>query len=283
MEEKVLPKLLVNQEEAEAKIQERIVVGKQLLDQPIQSEAELKEAKKKGARWSKYNKALLSGLLSDPSTLRYSPVPTIRPISMVVSRDKPIESTFPRDLDEYREDMGNSIDSLEGICERLELLPGVSDVYSHLSDTGGTKVFIGHGRSPDWRELKEFIQERLQLPYEEFNRVTPAGLAIPNRLTEMLDQACMAFLVMTAEDEQTDGTLHARENVIHEAGLFQGRLGFKRAIILLEEGCEEFSNIHGLGQIPFSKGKISAAFEEVRQVLEREGIIQVAVPISKNL
>ena len=50
----------------------------------------------------------------------------------------------------------------------------------------------------------------------------------------------MAFLVMTAEDEQPDGTLRARDNVIHEAGLFQDRLGFKRAIILLEEGCEEF-------------------------------------------
>lgn len=266
MEEKVLPNLLVNQEEAEAKIQARILLGKQLLDLPIQSEVELKEAEKKGARWSEYNEALLLGLFSDLSTLRYSPVPTIRPIF--------IESTFPRDLDEYREDMGNSIDSLEGICERLELFPGGSDVYPHISDTSGTKIFIGHGRSPDWRELKEFIQERLQLPYEEFNRVTPAGLTTPHRLTEMLDQACMAFLVMTAEDEQTDGTLHARENVIHEAGLFQGRLGFKRAIILLEEGCKEFSNIHGLGQIRFSKGKIKSAFDEVRQVLEREEIIK---------
>ena len=63
-------------------------------------------------------------------------------------------------------------------------------------------------------------------------------------------------------------------NVIHEAGLFQGRLGFERAIILLEEGCEKFSNIHGLGQIQFSQGKIKATFEEVRQVLEREGIIK---------
>ena len=83
----------------------------------------------------------------------------------------------------------------------------------------------------------------------------------------------MAFLVMTAEDEQTDGTLHARENVIHEAGLFQGKLGFERAIILLEEGCQEFSNIHGLGQIRFPKGNIKAAFEDIREVLKREGII----------
>ena len=55
---------------------------------------------------------------------------------------------------------------------------------------------------------------------------------------------------------------------------FKVRLGFERAIILIEEGCEEFSNIHGLGQIPFSQGKIRGPFEEVRRVLEREGIIK---------
>jgi hypothetical protein len=38
----------------------------------------------------------------------------------------------------------------------------------------------------------------------------------------MLDQARFAFLVMTAEDEQADGNHHARMNVIHEVGLFQG-------------------------------------------------------------
>jgi predicted nucleotide-binding protein len=78
---------------------------------------------------------------------------------------------------------------------------------------------------------------------------------------------------LTGEDEQADGRLRARMNVIHEAGLFQGRLGFTRAIVLLEQGCEEFSNIHGLGQIRFPKGNIKAAFDEVRQILEREGLI----------
>jgi hypothetical protein len=36
----------------------------------------------------------------------------------------------------------------------------------------------------------------------------------------------------------------------HEVGLFQGRLGFEKAIVLLEDGCEEFSNIKGLVQMP---------------------------------
>jgi len=90
----------------------------------------------------------------------------------------------------------------------------------------------------------------------------------------MLDAAAIAVLVMTGEDEQTDGKLRARMNVVHEVGLFQGRLGFARAIVLLEEGCEEFSNIQGLGQIRFPKGNIKAAFDEARQVLEREGLVE---------
>jgi len=142
------------------------------------------------------------------------------------------------------------------------------------SDMIGKNVFIGHGGSLLWRELKDFITERLKLPCDEFQRVSPAGKTTIDRLEEMLADAAIAFLIMTGEDEQADGKLHARLNVVHEAGLFQGRLGFTRAIVLLEEGCEQFSNIHGLGQIRFPKGNLKAAFEEVRQVLEREGVIE---------
>jgi predicted nucleotide-binding protein len=138
----------------------------------------------------------------------------------------------------------------------------------------GTNVFIGHGRSPAWRELKDFVKDRVRLPYDEFNRVPVAGVTNIARLSEMLDAAAIAFLVLTAEDERADGEMQARMNVIHEVGLFQGRLGFGRAIVVLEEGCSEFTNIQGLGQIRFPSGRISAAFEEIRQVLEREGLIQ---------
>jgi hypothetical protein len=137
----------------------------------------------------------------------------------------------------------------------------------------GNRIFIGHGRSSLWRELKDFLSDRLRLPWEEFNREPVAGITTVERLTEMLSEASFAFLIMTAEDEHADSTLHARENVIHEIGLFQGRLGFRRAIVLLEEGCSEFSNIIGLSQIRFPSGHIAACFEEVRQVLEREGLL----------
>ena len=78
---------------------------------------------------------------------------------------------------------------------------------------------------------------------------------------------------MTAEDKHADGSSHARENVIHEAGLFQGKLGIPNAILLIESGCATPSNIYGLTHIPFPSGNISAAFHEVRRVLKARNII----------
>src|SRR5207244_263432 len=63
----------------------------------------------------------------------------------------------------------------------------------------GSRVFIGHGGSPLWRELKDFLHDRLGLDWEEFNRVSPAGIGTSDRLGSMLDNASMAFLVCTAE------------------------------------------------------------------------------------
>lgn len=140
-----------------------------------------------------------------------------------------------------------------------------------LKSTG--KVFIGHGRSLVWRELKDFLEDRLHLEVAEFNEESTSGVVTMERLQKMLEASSFAFLVMTAEDEHADKTVHARENVIHEVGLFQSRLGINKAIVLLEEGCPEFSNIHGLGQIRFPSGDIRAKFEDIREVLEREGIV----------
>lgn len=164
-------------------------------------------------------------------------------------------------------------ESLSKIAKQAASHLAKHERLTHKNREVGTSIFIGHGRSQMWRELKDFIQDRLMLPWDEFNRIPVAGVTNTARLVQMLSDASIAFLVMTAEDEQIDGRIRARENVVPEAGLFQGRLGFTKAIVMLEEGCEEFSNIQGLGQIRFPKGKINAAFEEVRQVLEREGLI----------
>jgi predicted nucleotide-binding protein len=138
----------------------------------------------------------------------------------------------------------------------------------------GRTVFIGHGgHSSEWLKLERFLSKRLHLSPVEFNSTSAAGVATTDRLMEMLGRADFAFLILTGEDDQATGEVHPRLNVVHEAGLFQGKLGFKKAIILLEEECEKFSNVHGLNDIRFPKGKIEAAFEQLRGVLEREKLI----------
>lgn len=194
-------------------------------------------------------------------------------LATIYGKNAPEYDCFPLvtpDLPENlaHEDLRKRIEHLQRIIEGLEKLPFVTQ-----SPSLGKCVFIGHGRSPLWRELKDFISESLNLPWDEFNREAVAGYTTSARLQTMMEQAGIAFLIMTAEEEGADARLRARPNVIHEVGLFQGHLGLNRAIVLLENGCAEFSNIIGLSQIRFPTGDISARFEEVRRVLEREGFL----------
>src|SRR5262249_51181084 len=48
------------------------------------------------------------------------------------------------------------------------------------------KIFIGHGGSITWHQLRDFIHDRLGLETEEYNSISTAGLARTERLNEML-------------------------------------------------------------------------------------------------
>jgi predicted nucleotide-binding protein len=144
-----------------------------------------------------------------------------------------------------------------------------SEVSERLPAT--VRIFIGHGRSPLWRDLKDHLQDKHGFSVEAYEVGARAGLSIQEVLTEMVDEASFALLVHTAEDtfEGTDEA-RARQNVVHETGLFQGRLGFRRAIILREAGCEGFSNVVGTNELRFEKGRIAEVFGDVLATIHRE-------------
>ena len=157
------------------------------------------------------------------------------------------------------------------IAQRLPQLERLKAMLTVSLDAA--KIFIGHGRSAEWLKLYIFLSQTLVLPCDEFNIESTAGLQTASRIETMLTSARMAFLVMTAEDRHADDTTHARENVIHEVGLFQAKLGAARAIVLLENGCSRFSNLNGLTTIDFPSGDIMACSEKVRGVLARENVL----------
>jgi predicted nucleotide-binding protein len=136
--------------------------------------------------------------------------------------------------------------------------------------TKPVKIFIGHGRDQQWRDLKDHLHEQQGYDVEAYETGPRAGQQITAILEKMLAGSFIAFLVFTGEDFAADGEAHARENVIHELGLFQGRLGFERAIVLLEKGTHEFTNIEGTAQIRFSQSNIKEVFGDVVATIKRE-------------
>ena len=132
------------------------------------------------------------------------------------------------------------------------------------------KIFIGHGHDNQWRDLKDHLKEKHGLDVIAYEIGPRAGLSIKEILESMLNQSSFALLVLTGEEVDSSGKMHARENVIHELGLFQGKIGFTRAIAILEKDVNEFSNILGVNQIRFSKGNIKETFGDILSTIKRE-------------
>jgi predicted nucleotide-binding protein len=150
-----------------------------------------------------------------------------------------------------------------GFLESLLAEPVFPSTRTSSASSSTKPIFIGHGRSDAWLALKNFLTDRLHLKWEEFNRIegADAGRVNIQRLEKLLSSCQFALLVFTSEDEQADGSFRARQNVVHELGLFQGRLGFERAVALLEDGCEDLSNIQGVIPIRFPKGNLSTKLD----------------------
>ena len=122
-----------------------------------------------------------------------------------------------------------SIQSPHRACAQLARL--TQRAFSHLerrtaadakAERVGTNVFIGHGRSKEWKDLKDFIQDRMRLPWDEFNRIAVAGIPTTDRLSEMLNNAAIAFLVFTGEDELADAKKQARDERDPRSRAFSG-------------------------------------------------------------
>jgi predicted nucleotide-binding protein len=156
----------------------------------------------------------------------------------------------------------------EGLAKSA--IPRPKVVSAHEPWETKVRIFIGHGQNPSWRELKDHLQDKQRLAVEAYETDARAGGSISDVLGLMMRRATFAVLVLTGEVLDVDGKLHARDNVIHELGLFQGRLGFNRAIPLVEDGVAEFSNLHGVQQIRFAKGGIKETFGEVLAVIKKE-------------
>lgn len=129
-------------------------------------------------------------------------------------------------------------------------------------------VFISHGGSHLWKDVARFIERELSLETVVLQERPNKGRTVITKLQEEASECDFAIIVMTAEDAQEDGTLRARQNVIHEIGFCQGLFGMENVLILKQKGVEGFSNISGIVYEEFAGDNIKSTFEKIRQEIE---------------
>ena len=159
---------------------------------------------------------------------------------------------------------------IENVFEVLEKYADECRIKEPETETESPVIFIGHGSGELWKQLKDHLHEKHGYVVEAFENEARSGHAIRDILGKMLNESNFAVIVMTCDDKIGGGSYRARQNVVHEAGLFQGHLGFSRVIVLVEDGVARFSNLEGIHQVRFSKGKIQETFGEVIAVVRRE-------------
>lgn len=127
---------------------------------------------------------------------------------------------------------------------------------------------IHGGLSSAWKEFGTYIERSMELKYIEFDDPHVLKVLVTERVTTMASMATFAVAVMSREDAMPDGTMRARQNVVHEIGIAQGYLGMDRVIIMREDGVESFTNMSGLIYIPFHRDHLREAVLKLQQAIE---------------
>jgi sugar/nucleoside kinase (ribokinase family) len=137
-------------------------------------------------------------------------------------------------------------------------------------------VFIAHGSSAIWRSVVDFLREELAIDVHYFEKTPQDSTEITAALHDYLQRCSFAVCVLANEDQTASGAYRARQNVVHEAGLFQGCYGFRRVALLVEEQCELPSNLGGLIRHDFQGQHIEQTFTNLMRHLRRENVLTSA-------
>ena len=264
MTETVLPKLRVNREEANQKIQTRIEKGLQLHARQINSDDELEKARAESEKWSDYNKTLLLRFFDNTSIAEDAYTDFDDSFPIISSRPRPLSD----ELRWYQNAMSSSINSLESIRDQLELYDEPSETPQSTSgskgvsdtpqSTYGNEVFIVHGHDDEAKEtVARFVENfgiEATILHEQANR----GQTIPEKFEEHASEAGFAIILLTpddvgaSKDERDNLKPRARQNVVLELGYFWGRLGRGRVCVLHKGGVELPSDMQGLLYVPMN-------------------------------
>ncbi len=146
------------------------------------------------------------------------------------------------------------------------------------------QLLIIHGRSQDWRYLKDYLQNNLLLPEpivmgQRFGN----GRTLPEKFEQLALRVDAAIAVVTPDDlgtatisksgipipeDKREYELRARQNVWLEIGWFWGNLGRNHVLLLQRGRVETPSDLQGLEQYTYDREPKEAG-EAIRSFIGR--------------
>jgi hypothetical protein len=145
------------------------------------------------------------------------------------------------------------------------------------------KVFVSHGHDELAKlKLKQFLSDRLgHTAVILGEQVGRQGLTIIEALEQLSTGSEFAIILLTGDDTTTDGERRARQNVIHEIGFFQGRLGRTRVVLIIQRGVEIPSNLAGLFYLSYER-EIEQTFSDLCVILESGSAASSAAEVGRD-
>jgi len=212
---------------------------------------------------SKIQNVIKAGLDPDDYNTYISAYPTSIPIRGIAP-----ESAL---LDYYQNKISKRETAIKKIIQKYELL-GIEEKPSITRELP-VRAFISHGKkSVALNKLAQFLHA-LGIEPLIVKEQPSLDKTVDDKVNYYLSQADFVVILATGDDE-FEGKLHPRQNVIHEIGLAQKTHGGK-IIYLLEEGAEFPSNIRPKVWESFKQRNMMDAFLGIVRELRAYGMLKV--------
>lgn len=206
-------------------------------------------------KWNSFNKEVLKQSFDDPNNEYLRDYENCTPLPFITS-DTDIVA-------EQKDDIKKQISNIEGLIERLPLIPLADGVENRQPKTEKkeltNKVFIVHGHNEEMKQSVARALSKLGLDPIILHERENAGRTIIEKFQENAEEIGFAVILLSNDDlglskrNLKEGanleTLlkpRTRQNVIFEMGYFIGNLGRSKVFLLIQEGVEKPGDLDGL-------------------------------------
>jgi len=173
---------------------------------------------------------------------------------------------FVDDITQERDIYDYLNDNFDWVWEESSEKPSKNRNLSIINQENKEAIFLSHGHNElVTLKIQNFLKDNLNKEVILFKDEAEIGLTIIENLEKIISHCGKAIILLTKDDEQKDGGIRARQNVIHELGYCQSRFGRQNVLLLVEDDIEYPSNISGILYKQFSASNIEGIYEFIRE------------------